>query len=128
LIAIEQYTRAVDLGYKKANGNLGDIYHEGGNMKKAKCHYEAAAIAGHEIARYIIGIHEHNSGNIEQAVKNWTIAASAGCFHAMDKLRINFEKGCVSRELIDSTLTAYNTSCVEMRSEARDAAIQILML
>jgi hypothetical protein len=26
----------------------------------------------------------------------------------------------VNRDTIDSTLAAYNTSCVEMRSEARD--------
>ena len=50
-----------------------------------------------------------------------TIAASAGHFTAMHDLRTLFEKGYVSRELIDSTLTAYNNSCAEMRSEARDA-------
>ena len=31
----------------------------------------------------------------------------------------------VSRESINSTLAAYNNSCVEMRSEARDAYIQV---
>ena len=68
-----------------------------------------------------------NSGNIERAVKHWKIAASAGHYDAMHYLRLSFEEGHVSRESIDSTLTAYNMSCAEMRSEARDASIQFEM-
>jgi hypothetical protein len=45
----------------------------------------------------------------------------------MHHLRIAVEKGFVSRESIDSTLAAYNSSCVEMRSEARDAYIRVIM-
>ena len=41
----------------------------------------------------------------------------------MDQLRILFEYRAVSRESIDSTLKAYNDSCAEVRSEARDAFI-----
>ena len=44
----------------------------------------------------------------------------------MQHLRIAFEKGQLSRESIDSVLTAYNSSCVEMRSEARDASIRAM--
>ena len=32
-----------------------------------------------------------------------------------------FENGNIDRESLNSTLTAYNTSCGEMRSQARDA-------
>jgi hypothetical protein len=48
----------------------------------------------------------------------------------MHKLITFFEKGSsfVSRESIDTTLTAYNNYCAEMRSEARDAAISMLMV
>ena len=45
----------------------------------------------------------------------------------MDQLRILFEYGAVSRESIDSTLKAYNDSCAEVRSEARDAFIGGMM-
>ena len=38
-----------------------------------------------------------------------------------------FELGGVSRESIDSTLIAYNNYCTEMRSEARDNYISVLM-
>jgi TPR repeat protein len=121
--AIELYARAAELGFSKAHCNLGSIYYEGGDMEKAKFHFEAAAMAGHEVARNNLGTIESVSGNY-QALKHWRIAASAGCFRAMHALRTLFEQGVVRRELIDSALTAYNDSCAEMRSKARDTYIR----
>jgi hypothetical protein len=63
---------------------------------------------------------------MERAVKHWTIATTAGDYTAMQELRKLFEKGAVGRESMDSTLAAYNNSCVEMRSEARDAYIRAI--
>jgi TPR repeat protein len=122
--AMELFTRAAELGFSKAHSRLGNIYRDGGNLKQAKFHYEAAAMAGNEVARCIVGLVEKKSGNMDRAVKHWTIGASAGCYHSMHEMRFLFEQGVVSRESIDSTLAAYNSSCVEMRSEARDACIQ----
>jgi TPR repeat protein len=124
---MELYVRAADLGNKTADYNLAGFYLEGGNMKKAKFHYEAAAMAGHGGARNNLGSIEFESGNMEQAVKHWTIGASGGEYLAMNKLKICFGKGDVSRESMDSTLAAYNTSCAEMRSEARDAFIRFYL-
>jgi TPR repeat protein len=108
----------------KAHNNLALIYDRKGDMKKAKFHYEAAAMAGHEGARNNLGLMEKNkSGNMERAVKHWIIGASAGAFGSMHNLLVSFEEGAVSRESIDTALAAYNNSCTEMRSEARDAAI-----
>jgi TPR repeat protein len=81
--AVELYVRAAELGYKKAHNQLGGIYEGAGNLKKAKFHVEAVAMAGDEVARFNIGVMEYNSGNMEQAVKHWTIAASAGDYNAM---------------------------------------------
>jgi hypothetical protein len=50
--AMELFTRAADLGYYKARLNIGNFYYRGGDMKKAKFHFEAAAMAGHEVARF----------------------------------------------------------------------------
>jgi TPR repeat protein len=80
-------------------------------------------MAGHEVARFNLGYIEYKSGNVERAVKHWTIAASAGHHTAMHNLLGAFNHGLVRRESINSPLTAYNNSCAEMRSEARDAAI-----
>jgi TPR repeat protein len=122
--SIKLYARAADLGHSEAHNQLADIYCQGGDMKRAKFHLEAAAMAGHEMARNKFGCIEFESGNKERAVKHWTIAASAGCFSSMHYLRIGFEEGAISRESIDSTLAAYNNSCAELRSEARDAYIR----
>ena len=122
---VELWTEAAKLGSSKAHFSLGVYYHEGGDMKKEKFHNEAAAMAGNEVARCNIGLMEAQSGNIERAVKHWIIAASAGHHKAMHNLLITFKQGLVSRNAMDSTLTAYNNACAEMRSEARDAFIQL---
>ena len=123
---MELYVSAAELGCSSAHYFLAKHYHEGGALKKAKFHLEAAAMAGNEIARHNLGIMEDHSGNMERAVTHWKIGASAGHYKAMHHLRLCFEKGYVSRESIDSSLAAYNASCAEMRSEARDAAIRIM--
>jgi hypothetical protein len=46
---------------------------------------------------------------------------------AMHGLISFFQEGRVSRELIDTTLAAYNEYCAEMRSEARDAYIRFVL-
>ena len=84
-------------------------------------------MAGHEVAWCNLGTMEANSGNMERAIKHWTIAASAGCFCAMYHLISFFQKGFVSRESINSILAAYNKSCAEMRSQARDAYIRLFI-
>ena len=58
--------------------------------------------------------------------KHWTIAASAGSYFALRELIICFQEGSVTRESIDSTLASYNSSCAEMRSEARDSSIRAI--
>ena len=125
--AKELYARAAELGSSMAHFALARNYDAEGDSKKEKFHYEAAAMAGDEAARNNLGFTENKLGNMGRAVKHWTIAASAGHHYAMDTIRDAFEKADVSREAMNSTLTAYNNSCAEMRSEARDAAICMYM-
>jgi TPR repeat protein len=124
--AMELYKQAAGLGSIDAQFQLGCKYHEGGDLKKAKLHLEAAAMAGHEGARCLLGLMENKSGNRERAFKHWKIAASAGDYVAMHAL-ITFFKGTGRREAINSTLVAYNNTCAEMRSEARDTYIHTVM-
>ena len=126
--AEELHASSAKLGFSKAHINLASIYREGGDLKKAKIHYEAASMAGNEVARNNLGRIEYTFvGKEERAVKHWMIAASAGHCDAMKNLLIAFNHGSASRATIDSSLTAYNNSCVEMRSEARDAAIHFFV-
>jgi hypothetical protein len=111
-----------------AHFNLGVYYHRRGDRKKKKkFHYEAAAMAGNEVARYNLGGNDNESGDMERAVKHWTIGASAGCYRSMYNMLVTFKGGLLSRDAIDSTLAAYNNSCAEMRSEARDAYIRLFI-
>jgi TPR repeat protein len=121
--AIELFSRAGDLGLSKGHYLLAEVFRQEGEMKKAKFYLEAAAMAGNEMARTNLGGLEAQSGNMERAVKHFIIAASAGCFDAMHTL-IRLKKGYVTRESLKSTLKAYNNSCFEMRSEARDGFIR----
>ena len=81
-------------------------------------------MAGHEVARFYLGYAEISSGNIERAIKHLRIAASTGHYLSMYMLQEFFVQGQVSRESMDSTLAAYNSSCAEMRSKDRDAVIR----
>ena len=125
--ANEVWKQAARLGSSLAHYHLGTEYDEWGDSKKAKFHYEAAAMAGHEQARYNLGYMEYNSRNIQRAIKHWIIGASAGDYDAMHALLAVLKQGLVSRDAIDSTLAAYNNSSVEIRSESRDAFIRLLI-
>ena len=102
--AMELYARSADLGFSEAHRQRGELFYYEGDLKKAKFHYEAAAMAGHELARSDLGILESNSGNTERAIKHWTIAASAGEYQAMHILIKEFEGGFVIRDAIDAIL------------------------
>ena len=86
VMAIQLFTKAADLGFSKAHSHLRNVYLEGRDMKKAKFHWEAAAMAGCEVARHNLGSIETNSGNLDQVIKHWIIAASGGQYCAMQEL------------------------------------------
>ena len=125
---MELYARAAELGSSKAHYHLGNRYRKGGNSKKAKFHYEAAAMLGCEVARCNLGNMEAKSGNMERAFKYWTTAASAGSHQAIHTLLVLFNTSLLSRDTIDSCFTAYNNSCAEMRSEARENFIRAIII
>jgi TPR repeat protein len=125
--ALQLWKKAAELGSSLAHFYMGSIYYRVGDSKKEKFHYETAAMAGDEVARFNLGCVEAKSRNMVQAVKHFKIAASAGNYLAMNSLLGSFNHGLVSRNAMDSTLTAYNNSCAEMRSKARDAFIQFEM-
>ncbi len=124
---MELWKQAMELGSSAAHSQFGAHYDKGGDLKKAKFHYEAAAMAGHEVARYNLRNMEFHAGNVPRAVKHLRIAASAGFYCAMHTVRLIFEEGALSRDTFDSTLAAYNNSCAEMKSEARDSIIKTIL-
>jgi TPR repeat protein len=55
--AMELYARASELGCSESHFCIGLKYLKAGDLKKAKFHFEAAAMAGHEMARYNLGVY-----------------------------------------------------------------------
>jgi len=100
--AKELWTHAADLGCSKSHFNLGGTGEGWRHSKKAKFHFEAAAMAGHEDARHQLGVMDYTSGTAERsmnhitiALNHWIIAASAGSYHAMHNLIPFFKSGFV---------------------------------
>jgi hypothetical protein len=127
--AFELWTRAAELGSSEAHYLVADSYDEGlgveKDVKKAIHHYELAAMAGHEMARFNLGCIEYKSGNMERAIKHCTISASAGHSKSMSAIEGSFEKGLVQTDAYKLTLKAYNDSCTEMKSNAREYAAYV---
>lgn len=74
--AMELWKQALQLGSIDAHYFLGNMFYvEGGNLKRANFHFEPAAMAGHKVARCMLGFMEFEEGKKESAVKNWIIAA-----------------------------------------------------
>ena len=61
------YCRAVKFNSAWANCNLANVFDEEGDSKMAICHFEAAAIAGHEVQRSNLGVLMMNIGNFLQS-------------------------------------------------------------
>ena len=122
--AFELYTRAAEHGSIGAHYQIGWVYEDGlgveKDVKKAIHHYELAAMAGHEWARYRLGVIEYKFGSMERAIKHFMISASAGWSQAMEAIETLFKEGHVQSDLYELTLQAYNDSCAEMRSKARE--------
>jgi TPR repeat protein len=117
--SFELWTRAAELGSSKAHNELFLAYSEGlgveKDTKKAIHHYELAAMAGHEEARFSLGFIEYESGNMERAMKHWVISASAGDGESMPLIKRGFKTRHVKRDVYELTLKAYNDSCDAMR-------------
>ena len=122
--AFKLWTRAAELGSSRARYEIGRAYCQGKgveiDMKNAKQHFELAAMAGYELARYSLGCIEYISGNVERAVKHWMISASAGHDRSMTKIQEEFEEGLIQSDVYELTLKAYGGSLAEMRSLVRD--------
>jgi TPR repeat protein len=93
--AVELWLIGASLGSGAAQERLSIVYREGWIVKKDEekaLHYERlAAMKGHVISRFNLGVNEMDKGNttkvsMSNAVKHWKIAAMAGWEHAMDMI------------------------------------------
>jgi len=122
----ELMLKAGDLGCSKGYYNLAMSYEQGDgvevDMKKAKEYYEQAAMMGNVEAKYDLGSLEGKSGNYRRSVQYYMVAAKAGKKGALDKVKIGFRNGLVTKDEYESTLRAHQQRLDEMKSDARDSA------
>ena len=131
LKAHELYLKAGELGCAEAYSNLGCSYDNGTGVEidkeKAKQYWELAAMNGSVIARYNLGYIEVQADNLQRAYKHFTLAARAGYKQSLDVVKIGYKHGLVTKDEYAQTLRAYQKRADEMKSEARDKAVDIDM-
>jgi tetratricopeptide (TPR) repeat protein len=124
--AFEYFTKAAKLGDADAHFKLAELYHFGRGVEKDKekyiYHLEEAAIGGHPLARYDLGVYESNNGNIERAVKHWIIAARQGDDDSLKELMEAFKEGYVEKDILAVALRAHHAAVDETKSPQRKAA------
>ncbi len=124
--AFEYFTKAAELGEMDAHYELSCLYQQGKgvekDMEKLVHHLEEAAIGGHPLARYNLGIHEGNNGSIDRMLKHFIIAAKLGDDGALDDVKKGFMSGYASKEDYEAALRGHQAAVDETKSEQRAAA------
>ena len=124
--AFEYFTKAAELGYMDAHFNLSCLYRKGHGVeldkKKGLHHLEEAAIGGHHLARWALGVGEYENGRIRRAMKHYIIAATLGLNIALGCVKKGFMDGYVSKEDYEAALRGHQAAVDAMKSTQRDAA------
>jgi TPR repeat protein len=124
--AIKYYTKAAALGDMMAHFNLSHMYADGQgverDLKKKVYHLEEASIGGHPGARYNLGAHEERAGRIDRAVKHYIIAAKLGLDDALERVKVVFAGGFVSKEDYEAALRGHQAAVDATKSEQREEA------
>ena len=124
--AFEYYAKAAELGNIDSHFKLAVMYDLGLHVKmngeKKKYHLVEAAIGGHPMARYNLGVFEWNKGDKERAVKHFVISATQGHDLSMKTLMDTFRRGLISKEDLAAALRAHQAAVDATKSPQREAA------
>ena len=124
--ALELWHRAAELGYSAAYCALGDAYDDGEGVevdrKKANLYWELAAMKGHAIARYNLGIKEEDAGNMSRALKHHMIAARSGLSESLGIIKQFYSNGHATKDDYTKALQIYQEYLSEIKSDHRDEA------
>ena len=124
--AVQYWKKAAVLGEIDAHHNLSLMYHKGEGVekdeKKELYHREEAAIGGHHVARFNLGVYEEDNRRIERAMKHYIIAASLGYDKALDEVKEGFAYGLVSKEDFEAALRGHQAAVDATKSEQREEA------
>ena len=90
--------------------------------KRAVWHLEEAAIAGHPIARYSLGLYEGSNHRYGRAGKHWIIASKLGCHMSLNEVKNLYKAGYVSKEDFAAALRGYHAAIEATKSPQREKA------
>ena len=129
--AFEHYSRAAELGEVEAHFQLGNLYSRGEGVEKDKTkagfHYEKAALAGHPVARCILGKNEVIKDLMleihpERGIKHLMIAAKQGDNNALGSLKDLYKNNFLRKDELVTSLRGHQAAADAMKSPQREMA------
>ncbi len=124
--ALELWHRAGELGYTAAYHNIGRAYELGEGVdvdkKKAIHYYELAAMGGNIVERNNLGVLEELKGNVDRALKHFMIAVRDGYAKSLNRIKLLYSGGHLTKEDYTKALQLYQTYLGEIKSDQRDKA------
>ena len=124
--ALEFWKKAAALEHTEAPYHISCLYDQGLGVEKdaKKCmyHLQLAAIGGHVIARFNLGVNELKRRNMDRAVKHFIIAANQGCDDSLGSLKKFYARGMVSKEDFGAALRAHYAAVNAAKSPQRNEA------
>ena len=124
--AVELWHRAAELGSAEAYYHIATAYKTGElaerDENKAKRYYELAAMRGHSMARYNLGVDEANLGNADRALRHWVIALKDGEYTALHNIKRLYSEGHATKDDYAKALRSYQAYLDEIKSDQRDKA------
>jgi hypothetical protein len=128
--AFEYFTKAAELGDAAAHFELACLYDKGRGVEKDDekriYHLEEAAIGGHPIARYNLGIYEKINGRFDRARKHFIISAALGYHDSLKEIKELYRDEYASKEDYADALRAYQTTVDATKSSGRERAEEAL--
>lgn len=126
--AFNYYSRAATLGDVEGHRMLGEMYMNGEgverSMSKALSHSKIAAIGGHPLARFHLGVFEWNDKQYERGVRHWIIAAHQGENRSLKQLKEAFKHGLVRKDNFAAALRGHQAAVDATKSPQREEAAE----
>ena len=123
---IELCRQAAELGVKEAHYTLGQMYGPGGHLRldltRSVEHYEKAAMSGHVMARFSLGVLEYNDGRKHLALQHFLISAKMGHTDSLRNINRLLKEGIATKADYDGALQGHEAATEEMSSPTRDEA------
>ncbi len=125
--AFENWTKAAAVGGIDAHHYLSSFMYLGGegvdkDMKRAVYHWQEAAIGGHPLARFNLGVYEKNAGRFDIAMKHFVIAAKLGYDEALEMVKAGFMDGTASKDEFAAALRGHQAAVDATKSKKREEA------